>query len=111
MEVNLKEQDGIKIAELKGDIDSKTATEAQEKMLPLVDQYKTMVLCMAGVGFMSSAGLRMMLLLYRHATAANGKLALVGLSEQIKDTMAATGFLRFFAVCGDVNEALTVLKK
>jgi anti-sigma B factor antagonist len=111
MDINLKEQDGVKVVEVSGDIDSKTAPEAQEKLLPLVEQYKTMVLDMSKVGFMSSAGLRMMLLLYRHATAANGKLALVGLSEQIKDTMAATGFLRFFVVCGSVADALGSLKK
>lgn len=110
MNINLREEDGVKIVEVQGDIDSKSAAEAQEKLLPLVDQHKTLVLCLSGVGFMSSAGLRMMLLLYRHATAASGKLALVGLSDQIKDTMAATGFLRFFAVCGSVSEAITAVK-
>ncbi len=111
MNVELKEQDGVKIAMVTGDIDSKTAPEGQEKLVPLVEQNKTMILDMSGVAFMSSAGLRMMLLLYRHATAGNGKLALVGLSEQIKDTMAATGFLRFFAVCKDTAEAVAALKK
>lgn len=111
MNVELKEQDGVRIALLTGDIDSKTAADAQEKLVPLVEQNKTMILDMGGVTFMSSAGLRMMLLLYRHATAGKGKLALVGLSEQISDTMAATGFLRFFVVCKDLAEAVAALKK
>ncbi|MBA4387306.1 MAG: anti-sigma B factor antagonist [Verrucomicrobia bacterium] len=111
MNIELKEQDGIKIVQVTGDIDSKTAAETQEKLVPLVEQHKTLILDMTGVAFMSSAGLRTMLLLYRHATAANGKLALVGLSDQIKDTMAATGFLRFFAVCKDTGEAVAALRK
>ncbi len=111
MNIVIKEQDGIKIAEVTGDIDSKSAPEAQEQLLAFVAANKTVVLDLKSVGFMSSAGLRMMLLLYRHANAGNGKLALVGLSEQIKDTMAATGFLRFFTVCGSIAEALASLKK
>jgi len=110
MNVELKEQDGIKIAVVTGDIDSKTAPDAQTALLPLVNEHKTLILDMRAVAFMSSAGLRMMLLLYRHATAANGKLALVGLSQQIKDTMAATGFLRFFALSDSVADAVRVLK-
>lgn len=111
MNVEIKEKDGVKIAEVSGDIDSKTAPEAQEILLKFVAENKTVVLDLKSVGFMSSAGLRMMLLLYRHANAGNGRLALVGLSEQIRDTMAATGFLRFFTVCGDIPEALASLKK
>jgi len=59
---------------------------------------------------MSSAGLRMMLLIYRHATASNGKVALVGLSEQISDTMSATGFLTFFVVCSTIEQAREAIK-
>ncbi|MDD4872498.1 MAG: STAS domain-containing protein [Kiritimatiellae bacterium] len=110
MNIETKLQDGITVILMHGEIDGKTAPEAQEKLLPIVAAHKTVVMDMGNVTFMSSAGLRMMLLLYRHATAGNGKVALVGLSEQIQDTMTATGFLDFFVVSGNVQEAVASLK-
>jgi anti-sigma B factor antagonist len=111
MQVTNREQDGVAIVTITGEIDSKTAPDAQGILLPFVEQHHTIVMDLNGVSFMSSAGLRMMLLLYRHATAGNGKVAIVGLSDQIRDTMAATGFLGFFVVCGSIGEALTAVKQ
>ena len=70
----------------------------------------TLVMDMSGVTFMSSAGLRMLLLLYRQVRANDGRVALVGLSEAIRDTMSITGFLGFFKVYDTVEDALGALK-
>jgi anti-sigma B factor antagonist len=51
-----------------------------------------------------------MLSMHRQATANKGQLVLVGLSEEIKDTMAATGFLNFFAVGDTVEAGLVTLQ-
>ena len=50
---------------------------------------------MSGVEYMSSAGLRMLLSMYRQISRQNGGIVLVGLAEEIKDTMSVTGFLNF----------------
>jgi anti-sigma B factor antagonist len=65
---------------------------------------------MSGVEYMSSAGLRMMLSMHRQASTNKGQLVLVGLSEDIKDTMSATGFLGFFTVQDTVEAGLAALK-
>jgi anti-sigma B factor antagonist len=59
---------------------------------------------------MSSAGLRTLLVLQRKAAEKtieeqNIQIILVGLSEEIRDTMAITGFLDFFTVCETIDEA------
>ena len=51
-----------------------------------------------------------MLSMHRQATANKGQLVLVGLSEDIKDTMAATGFLNFFATQDTVEAGLATLQ-
>ena len=48
------------------------------------------------MAYMSSAGLRMLLVIYRTIVGQGGKVVLVGLSEELQDTMALTGFLDFF---------------
>jgi anti-sigma B factor antagonist len=110
MKIETRTQDGLLVILVSGEIDGRSAPEAQAQLLPLVTEHATVVIDLGTVTFMSSAGLRMMLLLYRHATAGNGKVALVALPDQIKDTMAATGFLDFFVVSSSVPEAVAVLR-
>lgn len=109
MEITTRETDSIPVATVTGDIDGKTAPQAQTQLLALIAKNPVLVLDMTGVGYMSSAGLRVMLLLYRQATARNGRIVLVGLSEEIKDTMSMTGFLGFFTLAGSIDEGVQSL--
>ncbi len=79
-----------------GSIDSRTAPEAQAAVEPLLAEFTVLVLDLTGVAYMSSAGLRVLLLIHRHLAARSGKAVLVGLSPQLADTMQVTGFLPFF---------------
>ena len=58
---------------------------------------------------MSSAGLRLLLSIYRQITGAGGKIALAAVVDEIKDTMSVTGFLKFFVVHDTVAEAVASL--
>ncbi len=68
-----------------------------------------MILDMHDVSYMSSAGLRVLLVMYRTITSKSGKVALIGLSEDIRDTMAMTGFLDFFTYQDTLEEGLEAL--
>ena len=59
--------------------------------------------------YMSSAGLRMFLLLNRTISDHHGGIALVGLSEEIRDTMDMTGFLKYFTTCETLKAGLEAL--
>ena len=109
MEINVKSIGQVKVVEISGDIDSNTAPQAQERVLPLVQPGSKILLDMNGVEFMSSAGLRMLLSMYRQMSRQNGSMVLVGLKEEIKDTMSVTGFLNFFTTCDTVDEGLQAL--
>ncbi len=104
-------RDGMTVIAVKGEIDGSSAPSLQDKILPLLQNDAALVLDLSAVGYMSSAGLRMLLLLYRQAASHNGQVALTGLAESIRDTMEVTGFLKFFTVAASVDEALQVLKK
>lgn len=109
MEINQSTHQGIAVFTLVGDIDGKTAGPTQAEILPKIEPGAAL-LDMTGVGYMSSAGLRMLLLLYRQATAKGCKIALVGLTDEIKDTMAATGFIEYFVVANSLAEGLEALQ-
>jgi len=97
------------IVTIAGDIDGSTAPQAQEQILALAEPSARLVLDMSGVSFMSSAGLRMLLVTYRTVSAKGGRAVLVGLSEDLSDTMSQTGFLDFFAHYDTVDAALASL--
>ncbi len=99
----------VTVAELSGDIDGKTAPTAQAEILPLVKPACKLILDMSDVSYMSSAGLRM-LLSVRRQVPTDGRLVLVGLSEQLQDTMSITGFLDFFTISPTIDEALETFK-
>ncbi|WP_017715356.1 STAS domain-containing protein [Kamptonema formosum] len=110
MEITITKLEEINVVELVGDIDANTAPPVQEKVLPLAVSEAKILIDMTNVPYMSSAGLRALLSVHRQATAQEAQLVLVGLSEEIKDTMEITGFLEFFTTCDTQASGLEALK-
>lgn len=109
MEVIITQQDGVNVVTLVGELDGQSAPVAQEQILPLAAPDTGLIMDLSQLAYMSSAGLRMMVLLYRQFTSQNCKIVLVGLSDSIQDTMSATGFLNFFVLSDSYESGLKVL--
>ena len=109
MEFTTEVQDGVYVVSVQGEIDGSTAPELQDAVMPLLVQDSRVVLELSSVSFMSSAGLRAMLMFYRHTTEANSKLVLVGVSHEIQEAMKATGFLKYFTRAPGLAEGLQLL--
>lgn len=99
----------VSLIELIGDVDGSTAPLVQADVLAAAEPSVKMILNMSQVGYMSSAGLRMLLSVYRQVSTQEGKVILVGLAEEIKDTMSVTGFLDFFTTADTLDQAFTAL--
>lgn len=99
----------ITVVELEGSIDSATAPGVQTELLTATDGKVKVLLDMSRVEFLSSAGLRILLLVYRQIKARNGSICLAGLSEEIRDVMSNTGFIKFFVMADTVDEGIHVL--
>jgi anti-sigma B factor antagonist len=106
MHAEIRRDGAVAIIELEGDIDSKTAPAFQEQVRALVQPQTRLVINLDRVAFMSSAGLRALLLIYREAKARAAKVVLTGVNQDIRNTMSATGFLSFFVVCASVQEGI-----
>ena len=104
MEVEIEEGTEITVARLNGEINSSTAELVQESLLELVRPGCKILLDMSGVTYISSVGLRALLLLYRETSHQQGHIVLCGLPEMIYDTMFITGFLEFFETYGTCAE-------
>jgi anti-sigma B factor antagonist len=106
LEINVETVQQVSVIRLIGEIDAATAVTVQETVLPLSVPDASLILEMTQVAYMSSAGLRMLLSVYRTISAKQGKVILVGLSSELTDTMSMTGFLSYFTVHGTLDEGL-----
>ncbi len=98
MELHIKTVDHIHVVEIRGEIDGKTAPEIQQTLQAELDDLAHIVFDMSQVEYMSSAGLRMLLSMYRQVKEQQGHIVLTGLSEDIREIMSITGFLNHFTI-------------
>jgi anti-sigma B factor antagonist len=106
MNLQTSEENGIGTARLEGSLDGKTAPEVREQLRPFLAANSKLILDLTKVDYLSSAGLRLLLLLYRELTARKGKIVLLGVSEDIRTVMSHTGFLNFFTLVNSEAEAV-----
>ncbi|WP_201981936.1 STAS domain-containing protein [Hymenobacter rubidus] len=102
--------DGITVITAEGSIDSKTASAFESTAIGAVQGQSQVIIDLTKVDFLSSAGLRVLLVAYRQVKARNGKVVLVGTSEEIQDVMSDTGFLGYFVTVDTLAEGLATLK-
>lgn len=108
MNVDINTNGNIVIISIEGSIDSKTAGELQSQIMGKVSESDNVLLNLTEVDFVSSAGLRVLLMIYRQIKSKNGKVILVGVSQEITDVMSMTGFINFFEITDTIDNALNL---
>jgi anti-sigma B factor antagonist len=109
MDVKISSTDKIVTISVEGSIDSNTAGDLQAQIMEKVVESQNVLLDFSKVDFVSSAGLRVLLMIYRQIKSKNGKVVLVGVSEEIHDVMSMTGFVNFFEITDTIENALKTL--
>jgi anti-sigma B factor antagonist len=106
MVVSITDSENVSTIVLEGSIDGKTAPEVRQQINPVLQKARSIIVDMSRVDYLSSAGLRLLLMLYRESAAKNGRIVLVGVSPDIQDVMSHTGFLSFFTLANSQAEAM-----
>lgn len=109
MQIVLEETSRAIVARIDGEIDGKTAPEAQRTVLSALAEGSRLLLDLSGTTYMSSAGLRMLLLVHRESTSRSARLVLVGVRREVQEVMDATGFLRFFTLADTLDAGAELL--
>lgn len=93
----------------RGRIDTQTAKSLETAVLGAIAAGRRhLVFDFGAVDYISSAGLRVILLGGKRLKEAGGTMALCGLSPTIKDVFEISGFLRLFKVTAGRTEAIAV---
>lgn len=110
MKIDIQPDADITIATLSGELNGRTAADVQAQLLPYIQPGCKIVLDMRHVTYMSSAGLRVMLLIHRQTNNQGGRVVLTGLTERVEDTMSITGFLDFFEAYDSLEAGIEAIR-
>ena len=110
MNVDFKRQDGNLIASVVGSVDGANAAEFQATLQgALQDEDKGMVLDFGKLEYISSAGLRVLLLIAKDMQRKSASFAVCSLSGQVRELFTVSGFDQIIAIHNNQKEALKAL--
>jgi anti-anti-sigma factor len=105
-------QPDMRVVELRGRIDAGSAPDVRKQVRALIDEgVKQIVVELRDVTFLSSSGLRALLLLARELRKDGGDLMLCALQPQVAEVFHLTGFDQIFKLHHTREEAVSAFSK
>ena len=89
-------------------VDDMNIYELGQELFALVEQsgYKKIVLNFTNVGFLSSAALGKLIMLYKKVAVRDGSLKLCCIAPDIRELFTMMNLDRIFTICGTEGEAI-----
>lgn len=110
MEILLQEQDGCLVLSIAGRLDSIAAPLLQSRFEEVLTPEKTrIVVDMAGVDYISSGGLRVLLIMAKEVGAMGGGIVLAQLHPFVEDILTMSGFHTLIPAAVTREDALKLL--
>ena len=92
-----KEGDAIRLV-VEGNVDTVTAPELQKSVLTAFQKTKHVVLDIASVPYMSSAGLRALLIGHKTATSKGGSMKIIHVHDTVMQVFKMSGFATILTI-------------
>ena len=107
MELIEQTSDQCIIVGIKGRLDTTNYNMLEKRLMELIDNqhHKILVEC-TNMDYISSSGLRILLMALKKVTLVKGKFALCGLQENIHEIFEISGFTSIFEIHPSRDEAL-----
>jgi anti-anti-sigma factor len=99
MEIEIGETGGVTVFALDGRLDSATAPDLEQRLLgPAGSPGAALVVDCGRLAYVSSAGLRVLLMAAKAARGAGGRIALAALQPQVRQVFDISGFSSLFEI-------------
>ena len=92
MNITIEEQNGLKIIRFGGRLDSNTTGEIYDDMVELAQNNQKLIANLAGLEYMSSAGLRVILLAAKLMKPRRGELIICEPNKMVREVLEVSGF-------------------
>jgi anti-anti-sigma factor len=98
---------GIVLLEVEGEVDAHTAHKLDQTLKDLLAQgHSRLALDASQMGYISSAGLRVVLFAHREARQLGGEVRLFGLNAQVRRVFEIAGFDKLLCISDTRQEAM-----
>lgn len=99
MNIQQTTRDGVTVLAPSGRIDTTTSAHVDETIRRVVDEgVRDLVVDFSNVEYISSAGLRVLLVLAKRMRELQGRLVLCGMPESVRQVFRLAGFMPLFKV-------------
>ena len=107
LQITTRDEKGCTLVTVGGRMDAVTSPEFEKKCGACLDTgARRLVIDLGGLEYISSAGLRSVLVIAKRVKSASGGLALFGLKGVVDEVCTISGFRDLLPIAGSLDEAL-----
>ena len=107
MEVTEQKTDKCTVIGITGRLDTTNYSMLEKKLMEMIDNGESRLLInLSKMDYVSSSGLRILLMALKRISVAKGKFALCNLQENIKEIFEISGFTNIFEIYANEEDAL-----
>ncbi len=107
MQISIKTTNEVKVLAFEGRLDTGTSPDAQQQLTRLIEEGETKILVnLEKVDYISSAGLRVLLVIAKQLKTTDGELRICSLNEVVKEVFDISGFDMILPISASELEAL-----
>ncbi len=111
MEIKQDKHGDVAVLNLIGRLDANTSGELESVLIPLIDEgEKKIILDFSALEYISSAGLRLLLLAAKKLRNNKGEIILCSMKDFIKEIFEISGFTPIFKIDDTKEDALKELE-
>ncbi len=110
MQIDIQKHDDASVLHIDGRLDANSAPDLEKRLSEVIEQgEKAVVLDFARVAYVSSAGLRILLMGAKKLNGTGRNFLLCGLNASVMEVLKITGFQRVLTIHEDLKQALAAL--
>ncbi len=109
MNVIFETAENATIASISGRLDGATSPQVERELVARLGD-RRLILDMSSLKYISSAGLRVVLVVAKSLKQSGGAFVIAGIPPHIRDVFEISGFLRIILTAENRNEALAAIQ-
>jgi anti-anti-sigma factor len=107
MDIVVNKEGVVTTISLKGRLDALTSKQAEEQLLQIVETgERLLVMDLGELSYISSVGLRVLMLLAKRLKTVQGRVVVCSLQESIQQVFEIAGFTTIFGIYASRDEAV-----
>ncbi len=107
MDFEAEELGDVRAVRITGNLDTQSSTGAQEQLIQIIDNgAKKVLIDFEGLNYISSSGLRMLLVAVKRLEVTSGQLRVCNANKTVQEIFRVSGFVEILSVYGSKAEAL-----